>query len=217
MVAMRPAELVSGEFVLLMLGGGALVAAGAALVVGPVASAVVFGVASVLLLLGLRPALRRRLDRSVPHSPSRAEAVVGGTATVVARWGVRHESLPVGTRMRVDGQNVTALVHRTAQPARIDNYGSATGAVGARLHDVGIRAAVGTPIIVQGRLWGVMVAAQGIEVPLPADTEARVGKFADLAATVRSRRGLSTAAIAGTAALAGGSAVLHAWLQSELG
>jgi membrane protein implicated in regulation of membrane protease activity len=36
----------------------------------------------VLLLLGLRPALRRRLDRSVPHSPSRAEAVVGGTATV---------------------------------------------------------------------------------------------------------------------------------------
>ena len=58
---------------------------GAALVVGPVASAVVFAVASVLLLLGLRPALRRRLDRSVPHSPSRAEAVVGGTATVVAR------------------------------------------------------------------------------------------------------------------------------------
>jgi membrane protein implicated in regulation of membrane protease activity len=79
------AELVSGEFVLLMLGGGALVAAGAALVVGPVASAVVFAIASVLLLLVLRPALRRRLDRSVPHSPSRAEAVVGGTATVVAR------------------------------------------------------------------------------------------------------------------------------------
>ena len=46
------AELVSGEFVLLMLGGGALVAAGAALLVGPVVSAVVFGVASVLLLLG---------------------------------------------------------------------------------------------------------------------------------------------------------------------
>ena len=79
------AELVSGEFVLLMLGGGALAAAGAALVAGPAVSAVVFAVASVLLLLGLRPALRRRLDRSVPHTPSRVEAVVGGTATVVAR------------------------------------------------------------------------------------------------------------------------------------
>jgi len=79
------AELVSGEFVLLMLGGGALAAAGAALVAGPAVSAAVFAVASVLLLLGLRPALRRRLDRSVPHTPSRVEAVVGGTATVVAR------------------------------------------------------------------------------------------------------------------------------------
>jgi len=79
------AELVSGEFVLLMLGGGALVAAGASLFVGPALSAVIFGVASVLLLLGLRPALRRRLDRHVPHTPTRAEAVVGGTATVVAR------------------------------------------------------------------------------------------------------------------------------------
>ena len=40
--------------------------------------------------------------------------------------------------------------------------------------------------------------------------------LADLAATLRSRRGLSTPAIAGTVALAGGSAALHAWLQSEL-
>ena len=41
--------------------------------------------------------------------------------------------------------------------------------------------------------------------------------MADLVATVRLHRGLSTAAIAGTVALAGGSAALHAWLQSELG
>jgi hypothetical protein len=40
---------------------------------------------------------------------------------------------------------------------------------------------------------------------------------ADLVSTLRSRQGLSTAAAAGTVAVAGGSAVLHAWLQSELG
>jgi membrane protein implicated in regulation of membrane protease activity len=79
------AELASGEFVLLMLGGGALVAAGASLVLGTVGSALVFALASVLLLLGLRPALRRRLDRSVPHTPTRTEALVGGTATVLTR------------------------------------------------------------------------------------------------------------------------------------
>jgi hypothetical protein len=41
--------------------------------------------------------------------------------------------------------------------------------------------------------------------------------IADLVSTLRSARGLSTAAIVGTVAVAGGSAALHAWLQSELG
>ena len=126
------AELVSGEFVLLMLGGGALAAAGAALVAGPAVSAAVFAVASVLLLLGLRPALRRRLDRSVPHTPSRVEAVVGGTATVVARvdghggrvrigddeWSARsydeHQVIEPGERVtvvRVAGATALVLAH----------------------------------------------------------------------------------------------------------
>jgi hypothetical protein len=39
---------------------------------------------------------------------------------------------------------------------------------------------------------------------------------ADLLSTLRSREGLSTAAVIGTVAIAGGSAALHAWLQSEL-
>ena len=80
------AEVLSGEFVLLMLGGGALAAGAATLLgAGVAGSAAVFAVASVLLLFAVRPALRRRLDRSVPHSPSRAEALVGGPATVVTR------------------------------------------------------------------------------------------------------------------------------------
>jgi membrane protein implicated in regulation of membrane protease activity len=126
------AELVSGEFVLLMLGGGPLAAAGAALVAGPAVSAAVFAVASVLLLLGLRPALRRRLDRSVPHTPSRVEAVVGGTATVVARvdghggrvrigddeWSARsydeHQVIEPGERVtvvRIAGATALVLAH----------------------------------------------------------------------------------------------------------
>jgi membrane protein implicated in regulation of membrane protease activity len=78
-------EVVTGTFVLLMLGGGALVAAGAALLgLGVAGSAAVFAVASVLLLAGRSP-LRRRLERTVPHTPTRAESVIGGPATVVAR------------------------------------------------------------------------------------------------------------------------------------
>jgi membrane protein implicated in regulation of membrane protease activity len=79
------AEVVTGTFVLLMLGGGALAAAlAAALGLGPAGSAAVFAVASVLLLAGRSP-LRHRLERGVPHTPSRAEALVGGSATVVNR------------------------------------------------------------------------------------------------------------------------------------
>ena len=46
------AELASGEFVLLMLGGGALVAAGASLVLGTVGSALVFALAAISIGIG---------------------------------------------------------------------------------------------------------------------------------------------------------------------
>jgi signal transduction histidine kinase len=106
-----------------------------------------------------------------------------GTATVVARWGRRQEALPIGARLPVKGHNVTALVRETSRPARIDDYRTASGDIGARLHDAGTRSAVGSPIVVEDRLWGVMVAAQGIPEPLPAETEARLARFAELTAT----------------------------------
>lgn len=65
-----------------------------------------------------------------------------------------------------------------------------------------------------GTLWALGGRKRGPRAWLIASGSADV---ADLVATLRSRRGLSTAAVAGTVALAGGSAVLHAWLQSELG
>jgi membrane protein implicated in regulation of membrane protease activity len=79
------AEVVTGTFVLLMLGGGALAAAVASLLgLGLVGSAAVFAVVSVVLLAGRSP-LRHRLERHTPHTPTRTEALVGGVATVVAR------------------------------------------------------------------------------------------------------------------------------------
>jgi signal transduction histidine kinase len=37
--------------------------------------------------------------------------------------------------------------------------------------------------VVDGRLWGVVVAAQDVAEPLPAGTESRIGKFTELIAT----------------------------------
>jgi signal transduction histidine kinase len=42
---------------------------------------------------------------------------------------------------------------------------------------------VGCPIVVAGRLWGVIAASTRREEPFPADTEAQIGEFTELVAT----------------------------------
>ncbi len=107
-----------------------------------------------------------------------------GEATVVGAWSAnaRPVPFPVGGRAPVDGRNVTTLVFQTGEPARIDNYGADAGPASAALSAAGIRSAVGSPIIVEDRLWGVMVAAARDE-PLPVETEARLAGFTELVAT----------------------------------
>ncbi|MHA6625333.1 NfeD family protein [Pseudonocardia sichuanensis] len=119
-VVLVVAEVLSGEFVLLMLGGGALAAGGVSLIVGgPVVGGIVFAVVSVLLLLAVRPALRKRLDRGVDPAVMHHEALLGSTAVVVARvdghggrvkiggdlWSARtsegHEPIEPGARVTV--------------------------------------------------------------------------------------------------------------------
>lgn len=85
-VVLIVAEVLSGEFVLLMLGGGALAAAGVSFFVGgPVVGGVVFAVVSVLLLFAVRPALRKRLSRSVDSGAMHHKALLGSTAVAVSR------------------------------------------------------------------------------------------------------------------------------------
>ena len=79
-------------------------------------------------------------------------------AVIVASTGAR-DVFPVGGRFPLEGEDVGALVFRTGQPARIDDYRHASGAIAEAAKALGVRAIVGTPILVEGRLWGVMVAA----------------------------------------------------------
>ena len=104
------------------------------------------------------------------------------TVTVVAEWGELDAAFPVGTRLPLGGKNIASQVLRTARPARIESA-KATGAVGAYARSMGIRSAVGAPIVVDGRLWGVMVATSPEAGSLPADTESRLENFTELVAT----------------------------------
>jgi signal transduction histidine kinase len=105
------------------------------------------------------------------------------TMTNVATAGPVGDRFPVGGRWRLSGKNVSTIVAQTGCSARIDSYADASGAVGVAVREQGLRSSVGTPIIVEGRLWGVMTAASRAEQPLPADTEARLGSFTEVVAT----------------------------------
>lgn len=85
-VVLIGAEFVSGELFLVMLGGGALAAAGgAALGLGVVGSAGLFAVVSVLLLLAVRPAAKRKLQERMGPLERYQDRFVGSAAEVVQR------------------------------------------------------------------------------------------------------------------------------------
>ena len=105
-----------------------------------------------------------------------------GTRTVVAAWSSTGASFPVGDRARLGGRNVPTLVFQTGRAARIDDCASASGPLAEGSRAIGLRAAVGVPIRVEGGLWGVIIVGSRAE-PLPADTEARLAGFTELAAT----------------------------------
>jgi PAS domain S-box-containing protein len=118
-----------------------------------------------------------------------------GTFTTVAAWSASFVAFPVGRRWVPEGSNVTAMVFRTGRPARMDDFTDASGPIGAAARQAGYRSAVGTPIMVEGRLWGMISAASSAQEPLPADTEARLASFTELVATAianaESRAGLA--------------------------
>ncbi len=104
-----------------------------------------------------------------------------GTATVV---GASSESeLKVGDSIPLEGESVTARVFRTRRPARLDDYSLARGGFGTRLREAGIRSAVGAPVVVEGRLWGAIIASTREDEPLPTEVELRVTEFTELLAT----------------------------------
>ena len=105
------------------------------------------------------------------------------TVEVVASWGEPDTAVPVGTHLTPGDHGLTSTVRRTARPARIDDCAPATAPSPSSVGERGIRGAVGTPIVVEGRLWGVMIAASPRPGPLPAGTEERIGRFTELAAT----------------------------------
>jgi signal transduction histidine kinase len=107
-----------------------------------------------------------------------------GTTTIVAVWGRTGEPVPPGGRRQLlGGRNITTLVFETGRAARIDGYGDSSGPLGLAAREAGMGSGVGTPIVVEGRLWGALSIYATPASPLPTDTEARLASFTELVAT----------------------------------
>jgi signal transduction histidine kinase len=105
------------------------------------------------------------------------------TVTLIAGWSRHGLDMPLAARWALGGKNTPTLVRQTGGPVRMDSFGDASSQLSAARSAMGVRSAVAAPIAVEGRLWGVMIAASTQEQPLPADTEARLSSFTELVAT----------------------------------
>ena len=90
---------------------------------------------------------------------------------------------PVGTRTPMDGSTLATMVHRTGRPARMDSYENAAGSIAALARAMGLRAAVGVPVVLDGRVWGLAAVGSAEPGPMPADSEERISAFAELVGT----------------------------------
>jgi signal transduction histidine kinase len=107
-----------------------------------------------------------------------------GTVTGLAAWSRDAEpGLGVGMRFALEGLSIAALVQDGGRPARVDSFVGASGPIAQEARAHGIRSSVGCPIIVEGRLWGVIAASSKRDVPFPPETEAQIGEFTELVAT----------------------------------
>ena len=117
----------------------------------------------------------------VPHATLCRYEPDGSSTLVAVHDENARAILPVGTRLSFEGENLVAMVLRTGRVARLDSHPDAPGRTAEYIRALGFGSGVGVPIVVGGRLWGAAVV--GSSRPLPPDTEARIGDFADLVAT----------------------------------
>src|SRR6201982_3902302 len=106
-----------------------------------------------------------------------------GAVTHVARGSSAADDRRVGLRTPLDGRNAVTMVFETGRSARLDDMSQVSGPPTEVVRRLGVRSAIGVPICVEGRVWGVMLISSTSDKPFPADTEARLSAFTELVGT----------------------------------
>ena len=106
----------------------------------------------------------------------------GGTATIVGGWAEPGVQIPVGTRLKTAGQGADSAL-RTGAAVRVERFDGPPGSAARFFREAGAITGTGSPIMVEGRLWGIAVAASRNAAAFPAGTETRITDFTELVAT----------------------------------
>lgn len=107
-----------------------------------------------------------------------------GMASTMAWWSATGEHLVVPDRWPLDERSLGASVLRTGRAVQIDDWSDMPGPTAAMTRDqFGVVSSIGSPIIVGGRSWGMLLVHSTHPEPLPDGTAERLGAFSELIAT----------------------------------
>ena len=141
------------------------------------------------------------------------------TVTVLATWAAEGEQHPlVPGPWPLDGGDLASTVFGTGRPVRIDDYHGVPGRIAAFVRDeLGISSSVASPIVVEGRLWGVLfLHSKQARQPFPRDTESRVTGFTELVATAIANAESRAALAASRARIVAGSDETRRRIERDL-
>jgi signal transduction histidine kinase len=103
------------------------------------------------------------------------------TATIVGGWGEPGRQIPTGTRLKTAGQGAISAL-RTGAAVRVEHFDGPPGSAARFFREAGMTVGAGSPITVDGRLWGIAVAASRNPGAFPAGSETRIADFTERAA-----------------------------------
>jgi signal transduction histidine kinase len=104
-----------------------------------------------------------------------------GNVTLVGAWGQGPPLVP-GDTWTPEEAVVAGAIWRTQEPATV-NLAEFDSFVARAMLSAGLRFATGVPIVVEGRLWGVITVLERTRDDLPPEVVGRLESFTELVAT----------------------------------
>ena len=132
--------------------------------------------------LGVIRAVAEEVGRLLDADVTNLVRFEGEYGTIVGGWsdGLM-EQAPVDFRVSMDRDSTAARVRDAGRATRVD-LDNESGEVFTSLREMGVRTSVGAPIVVDGEIWGAVIAGSTRQMSFAPDAEQRLTEFAELVA-----------------------------------